>query len=115
MDFGGREDEFDVCWWLLKGLEESIEGSFGEHMNLVDDINLVFGLGWLELGSLDNITDIINPCIGRSIDLDDIQESPFVECSTIVTDSTWIPIRSQRETIHSLGEDPCHTRLPGPA
>lgn len=83
-------------------------------MDLVDDVDFVFGLSGLKLGSFDDITDIINSRIGRRIDLDDIEQFPFIKGTTVVTDPTWISILGQSETIHSLGEDSRHTRFPRP-
>lgn|GEM_PF-5549039 len=114
VDLGRREDEFDVSWWLFEGLEESIKCSLGEHVDLVDDIDFVLGLRRLELGSFDDIADIINSRIGRRINLDDIKQFPLIKGTTVVTHPTWIPILGQSETIHSLGKDSRHTRFPCP-
>ena len=115
MDLGRREDEFDVCRWFFEGFEEGIEGSFGEHMHLVDDVDLVSRLGRLELGSLNDVADIVDSRIGCGIDFDDVEEFPLIKGTTVITHSTWIPIRSEGETIHSLGEDSRHTRFPRPS
>lgn len=114
MNLGRREDEFDVRRRFFEGFEEGIEGSFGEHMHLVDDIDFVSRLGRLELGPFDDVADIVDSRIGCGIDFDDIQEFSLIKGTTIITHSTRIPIRSQRETIYSFGEDSRHTRFPRP-
>lgn len=44
---GGGEDEFDVWGWFLEGFEESVEGTSGQHVHLVnvDDAKTAAGRG----------------------------------------------------------------------
>ena len=38
---GGREDEAHVVGWLLDELEQRVEARIGDHVGLVDDVDLV--------------------------------------------------------------------------
>lgn len=54
-------------------------------MDLIDDIDLVFSLIWFEFGSFDQIADIFDSVIARSIDFDDIEHGFVIESLTIHT------------------------------
>jgi hypothetical protein len=82
-------------------------------MDFVDDVDFVFCLIGLESRSLDEITDILYSVIARTIDLDDIEESIIVECSTVRTYVTGVSIL-WIETVQSLREYARTCRLPGP-
>mgnify|MGYP003587516888 CR=1 FL=1 len=41
VDLSGRKDEDDMCRWFLESLEERIESAGREHMDFVDDVDLV--------------------------------------------------------------------------
>lgn len=112
MDFGRRQNEFDVLRRFFQCFQESIESSFGKHMHLVYDIDFVWRLRRLELGPLDHITDIVDSRIGSGIDLDDVQETSVLRIETILTCATRIPIVCERKAVHSFCKDACHRRFP---
>jgi hypothetical protein len=82
-------------------------------MDFIDDVDLIFCLIGLESRSLDQISDILDSVIARTIDLDDIEEGIIVECSTVRTFVTWITI-FWIETIQRFREYTCARRLPRP-
>ena len=41
MQFSGRQDKDNILSWLLKSLQKRIEGSRRQHMDLVNNIDLV--------------------------------------------------------------------------
>ncbi len=52
---GGTEDEDHVRRRLFQGFEQRVEGRLGEHVDLVDDIDLVFTLGGGEVHAVDDL------------------------------------------------------------
>ena len=72
-------------------------------MYLIDDIDLVCSLIWFKSSLLDQIPDILDAVVRRSIDLDTIEHIAIIECDTMSTDMTWIPVL-EIETIDSLCE-----------
>jgi hypothetical protein len=97
--------------WLFESFEESIERPGREHMDFIDDVDFIFCLIGLESRSLDQITDILDSVIARTIDLDDIEEGISIESFTVRTFMTWISIL-WRKTIKSFREYTCTRRLP---
>jgi hypothetical protein len=79
-------------------------------MHLIDDIDFVFSLIWFESSLLDEISDIVDSGIGCCIYLDDIEHGSVIECETVCTFMTGIPI-SEIDTIHPLGKDTRTRRL----
>lgn len=105
------EDEFDMFRWFFQSFEKSIECSFREHMHLVDNVHLVWGLSRLKLSSFDHIPDIVDSCIGSGINLDNIEKASILRIATVLALSTRIPVGSKRKTVHSLGKYSCNGRL----
>ena len=68
----GRQNENHIGRRLLQGFQQRIKGSYGEHMHLVDDVNLIFPLrrrvGYL----IHNFPDVVHAVIGGRIDLDHV-------------------------------------------
>lgn len=104
LDLSRREDEFHMRRWFFERLEERIKCSRREHMNLVDDIDFILSLIGFESGFFDEITDILDAVIARSVDLDTVEHRPRVESPTILTCMTGIPIL-EICTVNSFGED----------
>ena len=42
----GRENKFDVLWRLFQSLQHGIKGMIGEHVHLVNHVNLVTRITW---------------------------------------------------------------------
>jgi len=72
MGFSGSQDEDNIWWWFLKGLEQGIRGFLGEHVDFINDIDLVAGLIWSIVDPLPEVSDFINATIAGSINLNDI-------------------------------------------
>ena len=73
-------------------------------MDFIDDIDLVLSLIGFESRLLDEITDILDTIVARSIDLDTVEHYSILECMTIPTFMAGIPILKIR-TIHSFCKD----------
>ena len=72
MEFRCRQDKDHILSRFFQSLQEGIEGSHGQHMNLVNDIDLILGQAGCIGGLVSDVTDFINPVIGGRINLDDI-------------------------------------------
>ena len=70
LGLGCRQHENDVPWRFLQSLEERIEGSIGDLMRLVEDVNLesipcrTVACGFAQFANL------IDTTVGRGVDLD---------------------------------------------
>ena len=40
------KDKFNVLWWFFQSLEHGIKGMIGEHVHLVNHVNLVTRITW---------------------------------------------------------------------
>ena len=72
MEFRCRQDKDHILSRFFQSLQEGIEGSHGQHVNLVNDIDLILGQAGCIGGLVSDVTDFINPVIGGRINLDDI-------------------------------------------
>ena len=62
-----------MLWWLLQGLQKSVEGRLGEHVHLVDDVHFVFARLWRNTHLIYKASDIIHRIIGSRIELKNIE------------------------------------------
>ena len=58
--------------WLLQRLEQSVERLGGEHVNFVDDVDLVLRTGRANRCVGAELADLIDPAIAGPVDLDDV-------------------------------------------
>ena len=73
------EDEDDVCGRLLKCLQECVEGSSGEHVNLVDDKHLVASeLRW-DACLLHERLDVLYGVVAGGVELEDVERTLLIE------------------------------------
>ena len=119
--FGGGEDELDVRRRLLEGLQERVEGLTGQHMNLVNEVDLVISTRSRPVDPLDNRPDIIDAAMGGAIELDNIDvlagmnrlaDAAFVAraCPLLL----WPVTVVGRRTVDRLGKDSRHRGLADP-
>ena len=72
VDLGGGEDELGVGGRLLDGLEEGVPRALGEHVNFVDDVDLVFGADGEVLDVLAEFARFFDLCVRGGVDLDHV-------------------------------------------
>lgn len=113
VDFGRRKDESDMLRRLFKRLKKSIEGTFRKHMDLVDDVYLIFSLGRVELRFFDELADILDSGIACGINLEDIHEFLVLHRQTARTGEAGITIFLQIHAIDGLRQYAGHGCLPG--
>ena len=81
MLFGSCEDKDCVCGRLLQRLEEGVECLLREHMDLIDDEDRVATHLRNDAHLLDQVTDIVDRVVRRSIQFVDVERAIFVECA----------------------------------
>jgi hypothetical protein len=64
-------------WWFLQGLEQGIGGAITEHVDFVDDIDLITGLVGGVIDLLTEAPDIINAGITGGVNFNNIQGVAF--------------------------------------
>ena len=67
VDFGRCKDENHVGWRFFERLEESVEGACREHVDFVDDENLVLADDGRVLHTFNHIADVIDAGVGGRI------------------------------------------------
>ena len=75
--FGGGKDELDVFRRLFQGLQQGVEGVGGEHVDFVDDDDLVAAVGGEVLDAVAQFADIVDAVVGGAVDLEDIGGGAF--------------------------------------
>ncbi len=78
LHLGGGEDEDDVFRGFLHGFEQGVESRGGQHVHLVDDIDLVLAHGGQVGGLIPQVADVIHAVVGGSVDLGNIQHAAVV-------------------------------------
>ena len=68
LGLGGGQNEHGVARRLLQGFEQRVERSGGEHVHLVDDVDLVAGQRGRILDLIPQIADFIHAVVGRRVD-----------------------------------------------
>ncbi|MFK4690857.1 hypothetical protein RKD22_003792 [Streptomyces pristinaespiralis] len=72
LGLGGREDELQVLRGLLDHLQQGVEPRRGDHVGLVDDVDLVAAARGAEEGLLAQLTRVIHTTVRGGVDLDDV-------------------------------------------
>ena len=72
---GRRKDENHMRRRLFERLEQRIERLGREHVDFVDDINLVSIARRRIAHGLEDFADFVNPPVGRAVDLDDVHRT----------------------------------------
>ena len=73
LHLGGREDEYGMSGRLLEGLEKRVVGALGQHVDFVDDVDLVASHGGREIDLVGELPHLIHRIVGRRVDLEDIE------------------------------------------
>ena len=103
--------------WLLKRLEEGIESRRCEHVNLVNQVDLVGATRWGVGRVLAQGTNALDAIVARPVDLHDIEATPLGDFDTGIANTTGI-VRGAvlvGLTVQRLGKDACRGGLPDAA
>ena len=79
MGLGGRQYEKHKGRRFLQGFQQGIESLVGQHVDFVDDVNLIAGLRRRELHVFPQVADLVDPPVGGGVDLIDIHRRAFVD------------------------------------
>jgi len=104
MGFSGSQDEDNMGWWFLKRFEQGVGGFFGEHMDLVYNIDLVTSLVGSIVDPLTEVSDVINATIAGSINLNNIQSPTLGYCLAHRASIARFTLTIGK-AIHRLGQD----------
>ena len=110
---GRAEDEHDMLRRLFERLQQRIEGCRREHVDLVDDVDLVGAHGRREAHTVDDLlAHVVHARAACRIELIDIRVLPCRDEAALLACAigklAW-PLLAHE----GLGQDPCHRRLAG--
>ena len=102
---GRGEDEDDMGGRFLQRLEEGIEGLLREHVDLVDDKDLVAAHLRRDAGLLHELLDLIDTIVGRGIELEDVEGAALFESLATLAGATGLAVVGGVLAVDGLGED----------
>ena len=114
MDLGRGQHKDGVRRRFLESFEQGVERLIREHVDFVDNVDLVFTLGRRKVDLIAQITDIIHAGVGGRVDLDEIQKTILVDSFAVVTlvvgtlRTVWV------ETVDGLCQETRQCGLPRP-
>lgn len=82
MLLGGSEYKHHIRRRLLKRFQKRVEGSRGEHVDLIDDKHPVLCVDRWYLHLVDKLADIIDTVVGGGVKLYDVQRVSLVKFKT---------------------------------
>ena len=89
---------------FLDGLEQGVERTLGEHVDLVDYIDFVSGSGGSEVDFLKDGSDIVYTVVGSSVHLGNIEDGAVKDALTCRTFVAGITVNGML-AVNSAGED----------
>ena len=92
IQFRGCQYEHQMFRWLLQDLQQRIESTDGEHVDLIHDINAFADGSGREDGIFPQGTDIVHAVVGSRIHLHDIHGGLFLDSPAGRTLSTGISV-----------------------
>ena len=98
------EDEDYVGRRLLQGLQEGVEGRLGQHVDLVDDVDLRRGLVGAEVDPVVEVSDVVYAAVAGGVDLDEVQRSSLIDGGADVAGVVRLAFLG-REAVDCLGEN----------
>ena len=105
MLLGCGQNENGVMGWFFKRLEEGVESGGREHVDLVDDIDLVLTYLWRNAHLFYQLTNLINRVVAGCIQLVDIIGTLLVEGHARFAGIACLAIRTGIETVDGFGKD----------
>ncbi len=78
MNLGRGEDEDRVTRRLFEGLQQRVEGRLGEHVDLVDDVDLVLALVGRIAYLVSQVANVVDAAIAGRVYLDEVERAAFV-------------------------------------
>ncbi len=79
---GGGQHEGHVPRRLLQRFQQGVEGGLGQHMNLVDDVDLVLEFSRGKLDVVPQAADVVDATVRGGVDFDDVHALAAVDVLT---------------------------------
>ena len=95
-DLGGGEDELHMLGRLFQRLQQAVEGLRGEHVHLVDDVDLVAGDRRLVAHRLDDLADVVDAGVGGGVHLDDVDVAALHDGGAVLAHLVHVDGRARR-------------------
>jgi hypothetical protein len=111
MRFSSGKDKDNMGGRFLQGLKQSIRGWLGEHMNLIYDIDFIFGNIGDEVSPLSDPPNLINTSVTRGVNLYYIQSSTLSDSLAYFTGITRLP-PTVIKAIHRFSQDASGASFP---
>ena len=109
-DLGGREDELHVLGRLLEGLQQRVEGAGREHVDFVDDVDLVAGGGGAVGDAVDDLADVADAGARGRVHLEHVDMAALGDGDAVLAHSARFGGRPSgavgADAVHALGDDP---------
>jgi len=99
---------------FFQRLQERVERLVGQHVHLVDDVHLHPQISGSEVNLLAQPPDVVNPPVGRSVDLQDVERPVGKDRFAGDTLIARLPLFGG-EAVDRAGKDAGDRRLPDPA
>ena len=115
VDFRRRQNKDGVRRRFLEGLEQSIEGRRGKHVDFINDVDPVLPLGRREAYLVAEVANVLHPGVGCGVHLDQIQEAVLVDRLAICACVAGTAGRISGQAVDRFGKDSRNRRLAGAA
>ena len=109
---GGCKDELHMRRRFLERLQERIEGTRAEHMNLVDVVDPELAAGRRIVDALPQRADVVHAVVGGTVDFRDIKTATLGDFHTDILVRIEIDLRTAR-AVERLRKNPARTRFSG--
>ena len=83
---GGGEDEADVLRRLLERLQKAVEGGLRQHVDFVDDVDLVAGDRRPVARRLDDLADVVDAGVRGGVHLDHVDMAAFHDGGAVLAE-----------------------------
>ncbi|MBA7642432.1 hypothetical protein ES703_50125 [subsurface metagenome] len=106
-----RQNKDNMGWWFFQRLEQGVRGAIAEHMDFINDINLVACLVGSIVGFLPEATDIFNAGVAGGINFNNIQGTTLGNCLAHRAGVTRLTLAIVGKAVDRLGQNTPGTGL----
>ena len=111
---GGRQEKEGVGGRLFERLEQCVEGRRGQHVDFVNDVDLVLRLARRELHLFDQVAHIVHAGMRRRVNLNQVQRPPLGQAAADGALAAG-PLVRRGGAVDGARQDAGDGRLAGPA
>ena len=119
LNLSGREEELHMRGRFFQRLQQRVERACREHVNLVDDVNLVACRRCAISHTVDDLADVIDARSRGRVHLQNIDMPPLGNRDAVFANTTWFccwaAVSVWANAVHALGYDPGGGRFARPA